>query len=155
MKALVCVLALAGGCEWAQRHPAPSAAITGGVIALGTCEIQGTSQATCGIISGSAAVLLGLTAAVVMWIVGDQPTEDQSVDPSLLVPDEAKPVHVPTKAEPPPNVDEPAATNPPTGSAPTTNPTTPSPTSPTPTSPAPTSPPAPGTPSPPSPSPTP
>src|SRR5262249_22555885 len=71
MKTPACVVARAGGWEWAQRHPAPTAAITGGVIALGTCEIQGSSQATCGIISGSAAALLGVTAAVVMWIVGD------------------------------------------------------------------------------------
>jgi hypothetical protein len=146
MKALACVLALCG-CEWAQRHPAPTAAITGGAIALGTCEIQGTSQATCGIISGSAAALLGVTAAVVMWIVGE-PKEDQTVDPTLLVPDEDKPVHVPTKAEPPPGVDEPPnpPANPPATTPPPANPppvTPPSPPANPPPSPPPSSPPDP------------
>jgi hypothetical protein len=126
MKALACVLALACGCDWATRHPAPTAAITGGAIALGTCEIQGASQAACGVVSASAAALLGVTAAVVMWIVGDQPAEDQTVDPTLLVPDEERPVHVPTKTELPPKLEEPpavpgdAAPSPPPAEPPTT-----------------------------------
>jgi hypothetical protein len=89
------------GCEFAVKHPPYAAAITGAAVGLAACEVDGPSQKTCAIIGGSAALGLGLIAAVAMWLAGPTADEPQVIDPNLLVPDDDRPVHVPTRRPPP------------------------------------------------------
>jgi hypothetical protein len=98
--ALVLAAQLAG-CTFAVKHPPAAAAITGAVVGLGACELDGGPQGTCAIIGGGAAVLLGLTAAIALALAPDD-TSGEVVEPITAVPDPDRPVHVPTKTEPPP-----------------------------------------------------
>jgi hypothetical protein len=55
-------------CAPAVRHPAITAAVAGGVIGFGACEVESISVGTCGLIGGGAAVFLGGIAALVLWL---------------------------------------------------------------------------------------
>ncbi|MGE5187321.1 MAG: hypothetical protein ACM31C_34975 [Acidobacteriota bacterium] len=104
MQRLVLVLALApalvvgsGSCV---KHPAVSAAIAGGVIGFGGCEIDSVKVGTCGIIGASTAVALGGIAWLVTTLFD---TEDHAItfsDDDELTPQGGVKVH--TQTAPPP-----------------------------------------------------
>jgi hypothetical protein len=79
--ALTLQLAHLGGCGFAVKNPAKTAAIFGASIGLATCEMGGTSEhGKCALISGGAGVVLGLTVLAAMWLgtyEGD-PEEDDT-----------------------------------------------------------------------------
>ena len=64
-RALLIVVVLAATQPTCANHPALTVGIGGGAIGFGSCEIQGGSQATCGIIGGAVALGLGGLA----WLV--------------------------------------------------------------------------------------
>ena len=155
MKALLVASVLfVASCNFAVKHPAATAGIVAGSVALVTCELASEDHKTCPIAAGAVGLGLALVAAGALWLGSEdepEPTKDetpQKVDWSK-VPDTTP--KEPTKA--PPAVTPPPATPPPI--APTTPPTPP--TTPPPSEPPPaTTPPAtPPTTTPPAPTPTP
>jgi hypothetical protein len=78
----VALFALALSCAQAVKHPAITAAVLGGVVGFGTCEIEEGNHATCAAIGGGAALFLGGIAALVMLIApAEEPvTEGEVID---------------------------------------------------------------------------
>ncbi len=100
MKSLVLMLALATASGSCVKHPAVSAAIAGGVIGFGGCEIDSVKVGTCGIIGASTAVALGGIAWLVTTLFD---TEDHAItfdDDDELTPQGGVKVH--TQTAPPP-----------------------------------------------------
>src|SRR5512143_3268155 len=83
MKRAVLCLALLGlgNCAFAQKHQAVTIGIVAGTVAWGTCEMNIDSQKTCGIIGGSAALVLGWITALVTLLANTN--EQQQPDPYL------------------------------------------------------------------------
>lgn len=89
-------------CAFAVKHPAITAGIVGGTVALGSCEIASADQKACLIVTGGAGLFLGLTVAAAMWLG----TEDADPEPPKpLEPLPLEPVVTPDAAPPPPAVD--------------------------------------------------
>lgn len=92
LAALASLALSANGCTFAVEHPALTAGIVGGTIGIATCEI-GTDfeyHRTCGIVAGSAALVLGGITALSILMGGEGNTilreqNDQPVpqDPTL------------------------------------------------------------------------
>jgi hypothetical protein len=101
--ALVAMLVTLGSCEFAVKHPAITAGITGGVIAEGTCEIgTGGEHLACAGISGGVAVGLAGIVALAILLGGNGDTilhgEDPEDPPAPDVPQDPtldQPVKVP------------------------------------------------------------
>lgn len=101
---LAAVLSLTS-CNFAVKHPAITAGIMGGTIALGSCELAASDQVKCFEVGGGAGVGLAVIAAVALWLgyedddtpVNGATGEVNAVDPTNLAP---APVFVP-KAPPP------------------------------------------------------
>jgi outer membrane biosynthesis protein TonB len=68
-------------CNFAIKHPAVTAAIVGGGVALGTCELEGASQKDCAIVSGSVALGLGIIAGIAMWMSHEEIVEEPEAPP--------------------------------------------------------------------------
>jgi len=82
------------------NHPALTVGIGGGAIGLGSCEIQGGAQSTCGIITGAVALGLGGLA----WLVtelADTNAHELTGDDEML-PNGAVRVHTHTDLPPVP-----------------------------------------------------
>ncbi|MBX3156325.1 MAG: hypothetical protein KF773_10030 [Deltaproteobacteria bacterium] len=76
---VVAIPLVGGGCGFAVRHPAKTAAIFGASVALSTCELSGTSEhGKCALAGAGAAALLGLTvvAALRFGTVEADPDEE-------------------------------------------------------------------------------
>ena len=86
------------GCGFAVRHPAATAAIAAGTIALGSCELESSNQKACLLVGGGAAAFLGLVAGLAMWTMGGDHEEEVLRDPLLENPQDG-PQDLP--AEPP------------------------------------------------------
>lgn len=99
-RALVLVLAL-GSCEFAAKHTAVTAAITGATVGFAGCAVDSVDVKTCGVISAAAAVFLGGIVAIVNLVANtsDNASPDIAPDPAELPPDI---VRVGTHTEPPP-----------------------------------------------------
>jgi len=79
-----------GGCGFAVKHPAATAAIVGGSLGFGLCELNVGRHGTCAIVGGSAGAFLGIVAAVAMWTMGGNEEEHALYEP--LLPGETDPV---------------------------------------------------------------
>jgi len=127
--ALVATLPSAAGCGFAVKHPAITAGVVGGALALGTCKLASDDYGACFAVGGGAGAFLGVVAATALWLGGD--------GHSVLIEEQAKPLPEdgrPIKRRRHPAVDPDAPTRPVIG------PGLAMPGSPTPTIPAPTSP---------------
>ena len=99
-RALLLVAVLAATQPTCANHPALTVGIGGGAIALGSCEIQGGSQESCGIITGAVALGLGGLA----WLVtefADTNAHTLPADDEML-PDGTVRVHTRTELPPVP-----------------------------------------------------
>lgn len=111
----LCLCLSLAGCAFGVKHPAITAGIVGGTVALGTCEI-GTdfeSHGTCGIIGASGAVGLAAIVGLAILLGGEGHT--------VLVGDEATPPPIVREKKappPPPPAPSPPAPPPPTAPAP-------------------------------------
>lgn len=110
--ALVAALVLSLSCNFAVKHPAATAGIVAGSVALTTCELASEDHKNCFIAGGAVGAGLWLLAAVALFLGSeDEPTTTAAEPPPKVdwskVPD-TTPTE-PTKAPPPP---------PPAGSAP-------------------------------------
>lgn len=71
-----------GGCGFAVRNPAPTAAIVSGTLALTTCELASDDHSSCLLAGGAAAAFLGLIAAGALWLgSSDEPSVMMEPDP--------------------------------------------------------------------------
>jgi hypothetical protein len=77
--ALALVFAL-GGCAFSQKHPGITIGATAGVIGFGACGLAVEKIGTCGIIGGSAALVLGGITGLVTLLAD---TNDHSLPPFL------------------------------------------------------------------------
>ncbi|HLL25086.1 MAG TPA: hypothetical protein VK427_23285 [Kofleriaceae bacterium] len=120
------VLALAvpvTGCAFAVKHPAATAGIVAGSVALTTCELASEDHKNCFIAGGAVGLGLALVAGAAIWLGSeDEPAPAASADPPApvdwtRVPDTTP--AAPTSAPPTPGT--PAAPTP----TPTTTPTAP------------------------------
>jgi hypothetical protein len=99
-RAVLLVAVLAVTQPTCANHPALTVGIGGGAIALGSCEIQGGSQESCGIITGAVALGLGGLA----WLVtefADTNAHTLPADDEML-PDGTVRVHTRTELPPVP-----------------------------------------------------
>jgi hypothetical protein len=100
MKRALLMVALVATQPTCANHPALTVGIGGAAIGLGSCEIQGSSQATCGIIGGAVALGLGGLA----WLVtefADTNAHTLPADDEML-PDGTVRVHTRTELPPVP-----------------------------------------------------
>lgn len=74
------------GCNFAVKHPATTAGVVAGTVALGTCELASNDDKKCLITSGAVGVGLALIAGVALWLG----SEDEEVT---------------TTSKPPPKID--------------------------------------------------
>ncbi len=102
MARLALMLALAVASGSCVKHPAVSAAIAGGVIGFGGCEIDSVKVGTCGIIGASTAVALGGIAWLVTTLFDTEDHEVTFADDDELTPQGGVKVH--TQTAPPPVV---------------------------------------------------
>jgi hypothetical protein len=98
MRATALVVALVlglAGCTFSQRHPAVAAAIVGGAVGFGACEIDDSHIAvsTCGLVGGAAAVFLGGIVAIVTLFVDPEghelppePLDEEALPPIVRHP---------------------------------------------------------------------
>ncbi len=91
------------GCNFAVKHPAVTAGVVAGTVALGTCELASTDDKKCFITSGAVGVGLGLIAGGALWLGSeDEPAPVQQPPPTIdwsKVPDTTP--KQPTKPPPP------------------------------------------------------
>jgi hypothetical protein len=93
------------GCNFAVKHPAVTAGVVAGTVALGTCELASNDDKQCFITSGAVGIGLALVAAGALWLGSeDEEAPTKSSAPPKIdwskVPD-TTPTE-PTKAPPPP-----------------------------------------------------
>ncbi len=100
MKRVVVALALAAFLPACAEHPALTVGIGGGSVGLVSCEIQGGSQASCGIITAAVAIGLGGLAWLVTELADTNAHELPSDDE--ILPDGAVRVHTHTELPPVP-----------------------------------------------------
>jgi hypothetical protein len=81
---LLAALPPATGCAFAVKHPAVTAGIVGGTLALGTCKLASDNYGACFAVGGGAGAFLGVVAAAALWLGGDGHT--------VLVEDQAQPL---------------------------------------------------------------
>lgn len=91
------ILAIAATLSCA-KHPALTVGIGGGAVGLASCEIQGSKQSTCGIITGVVALGLGGLA----WLVTSlaDPNAHELPPDDEVLPDGAVRVHTHTELPP-------------------------------------------------------
>ncbi len=97
----VCSVAALAAQPACANHPALTVGIGGGAVGLLSCEVQGSSQATCGMITGIAAVGLGGLA----WLVthfADTSAHELPTDDDETLPDGTVRVHSHTALPPVP-----------------------------------------------------
>ncbi|MEJ7599840.1 MAG: hypothetical protein WKG01_18185 [Kofleriaceae bacterium] len=120
MRAVAIALLISlSSCNFAVKHPAVTAGIVGGTVALGSCELASGDQKACFVFSGSAALFLGLVVAGALWLgtydeeaapttapgqpaappPEPEPAPDHDLDPE---PPPAPPVTPPVEPPPPP-----------------------------------------------------
>jgi|SRR5664279_2624258 len=99
-RALLFVAVVAATQPTCANHPALTVGIGGGAIAIGSCEIQGGSQASCGIITGAVALGLGGLA----WLVTEFADTNAHALPAddEMLPDGTVRVHTHTELPPVP-----------------------------------------------------
>jgi hypothetical protein len=109
----VAVALSGGGCGFAVKHPAVTAGLVAGTMALGTCELATSEHQECFIAAGSIGALLGLIAAGALWL--GSTGEDSILQPP---PDPVESPRRPAQARPPTApVQPPTATAPPVAPA--------------------------------------
>jgi len=86
----VAICAQLGGCSFAVKHPAATAAIVGGTVGFGMCELNVGRPGTCAVVGGAAGGFLGIVAALAMWTMGGDEEEHALYEP--LLPGETAPV---------------------------------------------------------------
>ena len=104
---LLAALAPATGCAFAVKHPAVTAGIVGGTLALGTCKLASDNYGACFAVGGGAGAFLGLVAAGALWLGGDGHTvlvEDQAQP----LPEDGRPIVRHRRAAPAPDAPTPA-----------------------------------------------
>jgi hypothetical protein len=77
--ALVTLLAV-GSCEFAQKHPAVTAGITGASVGFLGCEVDSVDVKVCAIVGGSAGAFLGGIAALATLLFETNDTEPAQVE---------------------------------------------------------------------------
>ena len=102
--ALVTALALSLSCNFAVKHPAATAGIVAGSVALTTCELASEDHKNCFIAAGAVGAGLWLLAGIALWLGSeDEPTTTTAEPPPKVdwsqVPDTTP--KEPTKAPPP------------------------------------------------------
>lgn len=122
------------GCKFAVQHPAVTAGIVGGTVALGTCEMADGTQKECFAIGGAAAAGLGLITGLALLLGGNGDTvlNNESMVEPLPVDDGTT-----TKVDPLPPLPAATKVEPLPPPAPPTPPGPPDPTSAPPPAPAP------------------
>jgi hypothetical protein len=98
--ALITLLALVS-CEFAQRHPAVTAGITGLSVGFLGCEIDSVDAKTCAIVGGSAGAFLGGIAALATLLFETNDTEPATVEGDQEM-TESGAIRVHTHTVPPP-----------------------------------------------------
>ena len=98
--ALISLLAL-GSCEFAQKHPAVTAGITGASVGFLGCEIDSVDTKTCAIVGGSAGAFLGGIAALATLLFETNDTEPATVEGDQEM-TESGAIRVHTHTAPPP-----------------------------------------------------
>lgn len=94
---LIVALAIsAGSCKFAVKHPAVTAGIAAGTVALGTCELASSEHAKCFGISGAGGVGIALLTALALWLGYEDETgspaqggsgkDPVGIDPTNLAP---------------------------------------------------------------------
>ena len=99
---VIVLLGSLGSCGFAVKHPAITAGIVAGSVALGSCELASADQKSCFVISGSVGVSLAVVTAVALWLGyedADPVPVEPGGDPTNLAP---APVFVPTPDQGPP-----------------------------------------------------
>lgn len=130
---LFAALGTAPACSFAVKHPAATAGVVAGTLALGTCELASEEHGSCLITSGAVGVGLAIVAGVALWL--------GSEDAPASATDGAPPAKVDWEKIPDTTPAQPTTAPPDATPAPTTPaPTTPAPAPPAPTTPAPTTP---------------
>jgi hypothetical protein len=106
MRATAIALLIAlGGCAFAVKHPATTAGVVAGTVALGTCELASNDDKKCFITSGAVGLGLALVAAAALWLGSEDEPETTTAKPPpktdwSQIPDTTP--KEPTKAPPPP-----------------------------------------------------
>ncbi len=98
---LVLALGSLGGCNFAVKHPAATAAIVGATLGAGTCAMESSETRTCLVIGGSTAAFMGLVTAVAIWTMGGNDDSHALVDPAMDNPEDG-PADIPEVLPPPP-----------------------------------------------------
>jgi hypothetical protein len=105
--AMVLVVSLTS-CNFAIKHPAVTAGLVSGGLAMGTCELSASNPAACSIVSGTVGVGLALITAFALWLgyeddtgtgAGTGSNDVNVVDPTNLQP---VPVFRPRRPKPAP-----------------------------------------------------
>jgi hypothetical protein len=101
---LVIALLLSLSCNFAIKHPAATAGIVAGSVALTTCELASEDHKNCFLAGGAVGLGLALVAGVALWLGSeDAPAEAAKPPPKVdwnKIPDTTP--KEPTKAPPPP-----------------------------------------------------
>ena len=131
----IVLLGSLASCSFAVKHPAVTAGIVVGAVALGSCEIAGADHKACFAVSGAVGVSLALITVVALWLgyEDEAPVATETgVDPTNLEP---VPVFVPTPDQGPAKPTVEPAPPPPAEPTPVPDPVPPQPpaTTPTPT----------------------
>jgi hypothetical protein len=97
MKRVLVLLACSGlvSCNFAVKHPAVTAGVVAGTIALGSCELASSDHQSCFAISGGGGLAIGVITAVALWI-----GYEDDATPGVSNDTEATPVVDPTNLPP-------------------------------------------------------
>jgi hypothetical protein len=126
------------GCAFGVKHPAVTAGLVGGTLALATCKLASDNTGACFAVGGGAGAFLGLVTAAALWLGGDgnsiaveeqaqplpledtrpwrrrrpRPPDPAAVDPSQPAQPSAQPAQPAKPAAPSPDAPAPAAPDP-------------------------------------------
>ena len=128
MRAVAIALLISlSSCNFAVKHPATTAGIVGGTVALASCELASADQKACFLFSGSAALTLGLVVAVAMWLGTYEDDETPATVPGQPPAPEPEPAPDHDLDPEPPPAPPPVAPPPPDPAVPPIEPAAPAP----------------------------
>jgi hypothetical protein len=102
-------VSLASSCNFAVKHPAITAGLVSGGLAMGTCELSAADVKKCGEVAGTVGLGLALITTIALWLGYEDDTgtgagtgssgDVRAVDPTNLEP---VPVFKPRRPKPAP-----------------------------------------------------